>query len=446
MCDTLVALSSVTSDGNVLFAKNSDREPNEAQFVLRVPSMDYETGSHVKCTYITIPQVEHTHAIVLSKPFWIWGGEMGANEHGVVIGNEAVFTRVPQEKAPGLIGMDLLRLALERSSTAYDALLIITELIKKYGQAGNCGFEHKMVYHNSFLICDRKEAWVLETAGREWAAVKVKDIRSISNAITIGSEYDLASENLVQYAIDKKWCKSRDDFHFAKCYSDFLYTTFSDAHSRQLCTMENLHSGGKDIHLEDMMNYLRSHSRSEDEADKPEQGLAGASVCMHAGWGPIRVSQTTASMVVELSEDKADTLWFTHTAAPCTSVFVPSWFGKSTITGVEPGAMYQADSDFWDHEVLHRSLLLDYRNRIGYIREEQKKLEMHHIALAAETSGKGEKECEQCSNSLLENVRKQRKNWIQQIQELPLTKSGLSIYQNTWKKRNRDCGIDAYIK
>ena len=60
----------------------------------------------------------HTNAVLLGKPYWIWGAEMGANAHGVVIGNEAVFTRVPHEKQPGLIGMDLLRLGLERADTA----------------------------------------------------------------------------------------------------------------------------------------------------------------------------------------------------------------------------------------------------------------------------------------------------------------------------------------
>ncbi len=118
MCDTMVALQNATADGSVIFAKNSDREPNEAHELLLVPAADHEEGSVVHCTYVQVPQVAHTYQVLLAKPFWIWGAEIGANEMGVVIGNEAVFTRVPYDKQPGLIGMDFIRLALERASSA----------------------------------------------------------------------------------------------------------------------------------------------------------------------------------------------------------------------------------------------------------------------------------------------------------------------------------------
>lgn len=170
MCDTLVAIGNATADGTTILAKNSDREPNEAHVLVHIPRAHHEPGTTVKCTYIEVPQVPETYEVLPCKPFWIWGCEMGVNEHGVAIGNEAVFTREPYNKAPGLIGMDYIRLALERADTARRALEIIVQLLEIYGQGGNCGFRHETYYHNSYIIADPQEAWVLETVGKQWAA------------------------------------------------------------------------------------------------------------------------------------------------------------------------------------------------------------------------------------------------------------------------------------
>ena len=145
MCDTIYVPAKRSKKGIALFAKNSDRDPNEAHVLEMHPRTTYQPGVDVKCTYIHIPQVRETYATILAKPFWMWGAEMGANEFGVTIGNEAVFTRVPYEKATGLTGMDLLRLALERAATAYDAMMVIIDLLEKHGQGGNCGFLHQVL-------------------------------------------------------------------------------------------------------------------------------------------------------------------------------------------------------------------------------------------------------------------------------------------------------------
>lgn len=45
MCDTFVAMSPATSDGTVIFGKNSDREPNEAQSLEYHPKKTHKSGA-----------------------------------------------------------------------------------------------------------------------------------------------------------------------------------------------------------------------------------------------------------------------------------------------------------------------------------------------------------------------------------------------------------------
>jgi len=110
MCDTFVALPDSTQNGEIIFGKNSDRPHGEIQDIIIIPAMTHKSEK-LECTYITIPQIEKTLAVILSKPRWMWGAEMGANECGVVIGNEAVWTTEPYKNS-GLLGMDLVRLGL----------------------------------------------------------------------------------------------------------------------------------------------------------------------------------------------------------------------------------------------------------------------------------------------------------------------------------------------
>ena len=56
-------------------AKNSDREANEMQALEYYPGADYGTGRKLRCTYIAIDQAENTNAVLLSRPFWMWGAE-----------------------------------------------------------------------------------------------------------------------------------------------------------------------------------------------------------------------------------------------------------------------------------------------------------------------------------------------------------------------------------
>ena len=437
MCDTIVATSRATADGAVLFGKNSDREPNEAHQLISLPAEDHPPGSRVACTYIEIPQAEHTNAVLLAKPFWIWGAEMGVNEHGLAIGNEAVFTKEPYERGKSLTGMDLLRLALERASTASGALDVITGLLAEYGQGGSCGFAHRLFYHNSFLMADPQEAWVLETAGRHWAAKKVSGVYAISNGLTIGSDWDIASPELVDHAIAKGWCKDLADFHFARCYSDFLYTRFSCCRERLAGTTGLLGARMGNLTVSDFMSVLRDHGCRDVQARLPERGITGSTICMHAGFGPVRGSQTTGSMVSHLRPDRP-THFVTGTAAPCTGIFKPAWLDAGLPDmGPAPSGTYDAATLYWRHERLHRGVLSDFVARLETYREERDALEGRFISEALDSADRTDSERRALSARCFTDADGAEEKWLERITGIRSRRKLPFLYRIAWKGFNK---------
>jgi dipeptidase len=435
MCDTFVALKSATVDGSVIFGKNSDREPNEAQSLEYHPAQNNEQ-KNLDCTYLTIPQVKTTFGILISRPFWMWGAEMGINEHGVTIGNEAVFTKMPLEKGKALTGMDLLRLALERSDSAIKALEIITELLADFGQGGICGYQDKrLTYHNSFIITDAEEAWVLETAGHLWAALKVKDHYSISNGLTIGEKYNLSHPDLVSFVCKKGWLKKGDIFHFADCYSDWFYTTFSRCAIRRNRSRV-LAGTSEKLDLHSAFSLLRDHG---SEPYHPDSHFFMNYICAHSA-NPLarNASQSVGSMVAHLSGN-GNTAWVTGTSAPCTGLFKPISMAEPSLP-VEsiPGATYDVNSLWWRHEKLHRSILQDYPVKINLIKEEQKKFEKTLINNFPASASAEKKDITLKS---FENADELTAKWLTKLNASTLTSNNAWLYRRYWKKQNRNAQI-----
>jgi secernin len=446
VCDTVVATAEATADGVTVFGKNSDREPNEAHHLLFVPAADHPPGNRVQCTYIEIPQVEHTYAVLLAKPFWLWGGEMGANEWGVVIGNEAVFSKVPVERKEALLGMDLIRLALERAATAREAVDVITNLLVEYGQGGNGGFRRKSFYYNSFLIADPRDAWVLETVSRHWVAKRVRGVCAISNGLTIGSEWDLASPDLVAYAVRKKWCKGRDDFHFARCYSDVIYTRFSCSSKRRERTTRWLTNRQGAITVADVADALRDHGETRRAPWRPDTRQADMTVCAHASFGPIRFSQTTGSMVSHLRPD-CPTHFVTGTAAPCTSVFKPVWLDASLPdTGPTPTDTYDAATLFWRHEALHRATLRDYRTLIQLYQDELDVLEDEFIAGALERACDAVSERAAFAARCFADADAAETRWLERVLAAGVRRRPNRLYTAAWSRRSRQAEMPSHRK
>jgi len=341
MCDTLV----VRTDDGILFAKNSDRDPNESQVIRWYDAADHPADAEVACTHGKVPQVRHTHAIMIAQPWWMWGAEMGANSHGVVIGNQAVFNRAGHAKH-GLLGMDLLRLALERADSARAAVAVIVELLEAHGQGGAHSHDHPgFRYDNSFLVADRDEAIVLETARREWATEPVTGrVRSISNGYTIPA--------------------------FARAHADPVRSRVAECERRR-CRSE---SGARTAQgPAELFRVLRDHG---DHAIPTFRRLNGAlaAPCAHAG-GVATSTQTVGSWVADLRA--APLHWVTATAAPCTSIFKPARVAAPSPLAGDDRATNRFDPavTWWRHELLHRSVMRDHAAATARFVAERDRLE-----------------------------------------------------------------------
>lgn len=379
-CDTWVAMRDVTADGSVILAKNSDRPPMEAQPLVHFAGRKHRPQDKVKCTYIEIPQVPQTYEHIGSKIWWTFGYEHGMNEHGVAIGNEAVWSKEPYQRGDGLLGMDLLRLALERGKTAHEAMHVIVGLLEKYGQCGDCEREGEWGdanYHNSFLIADPKEAWVLETAGRYWVAKRItRGVYSISNIYSIEKDWDEAHPNLVEHAVEQGWAKSSQTFSFARAYGDYWKEDSHDPGAMQIrrnSTLACLRRDARRITPTTMMTINRSHHEGTIVA--PRWGAADcfwATPCMHDS--PRSRYHSAASIVAQLRADMPPLLRQVYWAGfsnPCCGVFQPFYLRGPRVPGSYAAgtSAYDAHSPWWQANRVKLLCDLNYRALNPKVRE-----------------------------------------------------------------------------
>jgi len=277
MCDCLVALHPATANHCTLFAKNSDRPPDEEQVVERFPPRLERT---TRATHIDLEGAKHdTFAFVGSRPTWMWGVEHGVNVAGVAAGNATIYTTLDPRDAPkGLTGMDLVRLALERAVSASAAVDIIGSLLERHGQGGTGHRGVDRPYWSSFLVADPLHAFVIETSGSEFMVEAVERTRTTSNRTTI-REFDAAHrhpQQPVERLVDGRL-----------------------AASEAFLAYEPITVGG-------VKDHLRSHVGGED----------GYTICMHVP----EVEVTQGSMIAELPIDGASRAWFL-TGSPCASEY-----------------------------------------------------------------------------------------------------------------------------
>ena len=278
MCDSLVALGAATADGVTLFAKNSDRPPAERQ---RIEWSEPRVETTTQATHIeVVGAAGPTLRCVISRPEWCWGAEHGVNEAGVAIGNHTIYTTLdPRPFPPALIGMDLVRLGLERATSASAAVTVITDLLDRYGQGGT-GHDVAIVgkdkpYWSSFLVADPNEAWMVETSGSEWAVESVGPTAAMSNRTCIPS-FDATHRHPAQPV--------------ARLIDPRLRASHAALAARPVT-----------------FDSIAAHLRSHDSCTEP-----GWSVCMHVDGE----EATTASLIARLPSGAAPVAWML-TGSPC---------------------------------------------------------------------------------------------------------------------------------
>lgn len=226
-----------------------------------------------------IAQAQRTYNVV---------GQM--NEHQVSITETTFGGREELWETGGIIDYgSLIYIALERATSAREAITIMTALVDEYGYCSE---------GESFSICDKNEAWIMEMIGKGkgqkgavWAAVRIPDDCVAAHAnqsrITRLSQYDkksvLCSKDVIKFAREKGYFTGKDsEFSFRDAYApnDFSAVRYCDARVwsifNRLCDgMDKYvdYAAGKDLKgemplymkpkkpvtLQDVMNGMRDH-------------------------------------------------------------------------------------------------------------------------------------------------------------------------------------------
>ena len=216
----------LTSDGHAWLAGYGD-EPS-SHWLEIIPKKN-KTGqkitvgvtenSEMPGNLIKIPQASKTYKHIrvsysyyLGLPAPITNG--GLNEHGVAVRDVWSTSRkelinMTPKKQTGPNYSDLAKIVLERAKSAREAVTIVSNLIKRYGESSYGG--------NSHIFADSKEAWIMiQFAGGKglWAAERLgpNSIRAARpgyiKEIPIEEKNNpdfLYSKNLIRFCKNKGW-------------------------------------------------------------------------------------------------------------------------------------------------------------------------------------------------------------------------------------------------
>ncbi|MBR6989761.1 MAG: C69 family dipeptidase [Bacteroidaceae bacterium] len=232
-CTNLIVGKKASVDGSVMCTYNCDGFGFSASLSLSLPGK-HPAGDQIpirgwggggKLNYIK--QAEYTYNVA---------GLM--NENQVTIVETTFDGRLELENKDGLLDyFTLMGLALQRSTTAREAIQCMADLVAEYGYKST---------GETLTVCDKNEAWIMEIIGKGpgrkgavWVALRVPDdcITAHANLSRIrqfplkDKENCMYAKDVISFAREMGFFKGKDeDFSFrdAYCPIDFENVRYAD--------------------------------------------------------------------------------------------------------------------------------------------------------------------------------------------------------------------------
>lgn len=238
-CTSIMVGKNATTDGSVITSHTCDSwyrtwvnmvpaESYDKDTVMNIYDGRMHTESVTDQTNVKIKgqisQVRQTYAFLDTSYPCI-------NEKQLGMGETTISGRKELQNPDGMFMIEeLQRVALQRCTTAREAIRLMGELIKEYGygDSGEC-----------LTIADPNEVWHFEIFGEGkkklggvWAAVRIPDdhVGVSANISRIGTldlkdkDHYMASDNVFSVAKDLGYWDGKDPFKFWKAYSGKNYS------------------------------------------------------------------------------------------------------------------------------------------------------------------------------------------------------------------------------
>ena len=268
-CTSIMVGKRASTDGSVITSHTCDSWYRT--WMTMTPARDYErdtvtaiydgrmhTQSPQDSTKMyrkgTIPQVRHTYRYLDTAYPCL-------NEKQLAMGETTIGGRDTLKNKQGLFCIEeLQRIALERCSTARDAIRLMGQLVKQYGygDSGEC-----------LTIADKNEVWIFEIFGEGpkkiggvWAAQRIPDdeiavsanISRIDRLDLNDPDHFMASDNIYDVARRLKLWDGKQEFSFWRVYSGGNYMKETKNYSvREHYIMNAL---APSLHLSDTIQNL----------------------------------------------------------------------------------------------------------------------------------------------------------------------------------------------